>query len=570
MNSVACVVLHSQLAEGHVKEVSIMATTLEEVKPAAALVTADRGCKGPAATSPLAFESNQEGMMQKEVMKEGTPPPQCTPAQEPEDSAFANVPNEILIQILEHVADDEQIFALACVSRRLHHAALPVFLARKACGARPADQLVTATYNACDALRAIRMALFRPVLARLYFTIDCRKTDAELSAEIGELTSALGKLSALHEMVISFRDTSAGGVEGYGFPGGLRSTSLAVLLDAVRYLGCQCVVVRHCGSQNAALLHLGVGSNIAHSTMRTLSGWLVRSIVENIIPAPAPTVKNPNLRVFHLHSPMAFHPHLYDWTMDTLNHAALDTLSISHQQGTARSAWALVLPLVHIPALAVLALDFTAIDTSTLVAFFARHPHLRTLHIGRNFSLPHVVPPRRAGNALAGLTHLAAPPHWLEYLLSAPGALPALTSVHALVHIPTGGRTNLATLNVALEDSLGRLATLKEVWLSLALSSVSPDSFWRANQAPGDVRPGREFRALVTRLDVSVKVYLLPSGLATRLPVWLAQFPLLRRFELLLLGKHVDDAPARAELARAIGRACPRIDSVEFGIMKEL
>ena len=510
--------------------------------------------------------------MQEGMMKEGTPPPQCTHAQEAEDSAFANVPNEILIQILEHIADDEQIFALACVSRRLHHAALPVFLTRKACGARPADQLVTATYNAYDALRAIRMALFRPVLARLYFTIDCRKTDAELGAEIGELTGALGKLLALHEMVISFRDTSAGGVERYGFPGGLRSSSLAVLLDAVRDLGCQCVVVRHCGSQNAALLHLGVGFENAHSTMRALSGWFVQSIVDSFMPAPAPIVQNPNLKVFHLHSPMAFHPHLYDWTMDTLNHAALDTLSISHQQSTARSAWALALPRVCIPALAVLALDFATIDTSTLFAFLARHPHLRTLHIGRNFSLPSValVPPRRARKALAGLTHLAAPPPWLEYLLSAPGALPALTSAHALVHVPTGGCINLPTLNVAFEGSLGRLATLKEVSMSLALSSVSPDSFWRANQAPGDVRPGRDLRALITRLDVSVKVYLLPPVLTARLPVWLAQFPLLRRFELLLLGKHVDDAPARAELARAIGRACPRIDSVEFGIMMDL
>lgn len=562
MNSVACVAPHTPLAEGHVKEVSIMPTAMEEAKPAALAVT-ERGGKGAAPAFPLTSESMNQGKA-----KEGSPP--CAPAQEAEDSTFANVPNEILIQILEHIADDEQIFALARVSRRLHHAALPVFLARRACGARPADQLVTGSYNAHDALRAIRIALFRPALARLYFTVDCRKTDAELSAEIGALAGALGKLSALHEMVISFRDTSACGVETYGFLGGLCTASLVVLLDAVRDVGCRCVVVRHCGSQNPALQHLSAGLEHAHGTMRSLSEWLVQSIVDNIMPAPPPPMRNPNLKAFHLHSPMAFHPHLYGWTIETLNHAALDTLSISQQQGTAPRVWELVLPRVRIPALAVLALDFAAIDTTTLLAFLARHPHLRTLHIGRNFAPPAALASRRAGKVFAGLTHLAAAPRWLEYLLSTPGALPVLTSARVLVYVPAGGRIDFAAFDGALKGSLARLAGLKEVWLSLAVGAASSDWVSRWNPAAGGVRPGRTLCALATRMDMSVKVYLLPPVLAARLLAWLAQFPLLRRFELLFLAKQTDDAPARAELARAIARACPRIDSVEFGIMMVL
>ncbi|KJA21072.1 hypothetical protein HYPSUDRAFT_68038 [Hypholoma sublateritium FD-334 SS-4] len=536
---------------------------MEEAKPAA-LAVAERGCKGPAAASPLEFESIREGMV-----KEGTPPGQCVPAQEAgvNVSAFTNVPNEILIQILEYITDDEHIFALARVSRRLHYAALPVFLARKACGVRPADQLVTGSYNARDALRGIRIALFRPALARLYFTVDCRKTDAALSAEIGVLASALVKLSVLREMVISFRDTSACGAETYGFLGALSTASLAALLDAVRDVGCRRVTVRHCGSQNPALEHLSAGLENAHGTTRSLSGWLLQRIVDSIMPAPAPTVRNPNLKVFHLYSPMAFHPHLYDWTMETLNHAALDTLSISEQQGTAPRVWELVLPRVRIPALAVLALDFAAIDTTTLLAFLARHPHLRALHIARNFIPPTVVSPRRIGKALVGLTHLAAPPHWLEYLLSTPGALPALTSARVLVYVPAGRRIDFAAFDGALKGSLARLATLKEVWLSLAVGAASSDWVSRWSPAAGGVPP---LCALVTRMDVSVKVYLLPPMLAARLPAWLTQFPLLRRFELLLLAKQADDAPARAELARAIARACPRSDSVEFGIMQDL
>lgn len=481
-------------------------------------------------------------------------------------SSIAATPTEILMQILEYIADDEQIWAIALVSHRLHYLALPLYLSRKACGARPSDQLVTSNFNARDALKAIRAALFRPTLTSLYFVIDCYKADAALREEIEALVGALRKLARLGEMVISFQRIGAPTLyreseeEYSGFPGGLSNASLAFLLDAVTTVGCETVTLRHCGADDN---FWRIEERLAreYGGVFKLAQRFMRKVAESVMPPPS--VRNFALTSFRLHSPMAFHPYLYMWTLDALNHSPITSLSMSQHQGTSSYTWALLLPLLSLPALKHLSLDFMRIDIDTFSDFLERHPLIQMLHIGYNF---HTIGSGKLHpKVLSGMMHLTAPVPWVNNLLSFPAALPSLACVIVLVHVATGRVLSLAHLEGALSSSLPRLVTLTVSLSIVTIGAACPMLAISKRSLVGRATLGN----IVVSVEMYVKLYVIPPMLAARLPGWVAQFHGLRRFELCMLTKDPGDILARAALADAIREAIPEIESVKFGMIKE-
>ncbi|KAF8968233.1 hypothetical protein BDZ97DRAFT_1799406 [Flammula alnicola] len=474
-------------------------------------------------------------------------------------NVFLDLPNEVIIYVLDHL-DEDDLYRLALVSRRIHHLSLPLYLARKGFGSRPNDQLVTFNYNAQAILRAVQIALFRPSLTRLHYSIDCQKTQKELFKEIEILRCALEKLSGLQEMILSFQNTAPPLSPqnllsvplsdcSYGFPGGLKSPIFVSLLESILSSGCQSLypALRYIGPSLAQEFSGIYG--LSNGFLRSLRSWAGIGMF-NIFSS---RVKN-NLDSFHFHSPMALHPHLCRWMIDTLNYSAITTISISQHQSTDEHSWALVLPCVYIPTLTNFTIDFTTIHLSTFLEFLGRHHRIHKLYIGRNFLFPtpphtHPVFPKKI---LGQLTHLTAPLNRLNYFFSSHGSLPSLSHTTILMLINP------------------RLKAMKELHLALSFGSASSDWMNPSSYADAPDAAKTGVRAFITHMQLYIKMYSLPSHMASRLPKWLAQFPSVRHLTLLTLSeKGPPLSPEREIVTRAVMESCPKIDSVKFRLIEE-
>ncbi|KIM49682.1 hypothetical protein M413DRAFT_114186 [Hebeloma cylindrosporum] len=502
-----------------------------------------------------------------------------------------NLPNEILLHILDFL-DDESLFPLASLSRYLHHLALPLYLSRKGFGQRPDDQLVLFNYNSRDILKALHISLFRPSLFRLYYPIDCGKSADELDREIGILRDVVGNLTTLQEVVISFQNAAPvapGEIpdinpiapinpgdlfspvnQNYGLPDGFNGPFLLSLFDAIISSGCKSFVIRHCGPQTPALQGIHAVALRNFSGMRGWSRTFVRSLqlLSDTFSYSRRPVKNSELGTFHIHSPMAFHSVLCRWTIETLNTSAIASLSLSRQHYVDKQSWFLILPFIQIPTLTDLSIDFCAIDTSDLIKFLQRHSRLEKLGLGHNFKLQRHAPPFPK-TALIQLTHLTAPPKWINHLLATAGSLPSLFSTTILVWVPNTHLFKLSDLDRSLEPSISRLVAMRDVRHSLSFGSASgswiaptitPPTFDpleeldlgdgsgdRAEQSPARAAAAATAHRLITHMELCIKVHSLPFALTAKLPKWLAQFPNLKRLDLLTMSGAA--APAAAGLS---------------------
>ena len=153
----------------------------------------------------------------------------------------------------------------------------------------------------------------------------------------------------------------------------------------------------------------------------------------SMFPGLYPTTTNA-LKTFNLHSPIAIHPHICRWTINTLNNSNLTSLSISQNRSTKSSVWSLVLPCITIPSLSHLSIDLCSIKTGDLFKFFRRHPLIQNLFLGRNILSPN---PSQTliKNALKHVRQLTAHPKWLVHLLTPQGCLPSLSCIRILWRI---------------------------------------------------------------------------------------------------------------------------------------
>jgi len=518
-----------------------------------------------------------------------------------------DLPNEILLHILDFL-DDESLFPLAFLSRSLHHLALPLYLSRKGFGQHPEDQLVLFNYNSQDILKALHVSLFRPSLFRLYYSIDCGKSADELGIEIGNLRNIIGNLTTLQEVVVSFQSTTPGeppeinpivhmspsdplvpSSPSYGLPDGFNGSLLISLFDAIISNGCKSFVIRHCGPQ-APLQGIHTVASNNFSGMRGLNKTFIRffKLLSDVFSYSKTSVKNRDLSSFHLHSPMAFHSVLCRWTIEILNNSAIASLSLSQQSYVDKNAWFRILPSIQIPTLIDLSIEFCAIDTSDLVKFLRRHTRLEKLILGRNFKFQRRSPAFPKGS-LIQLTHLTAPSKWINYLLATPGSLPSLSSTTILMWIPNKRLFKLSDLDRSLEPSISRLLVMPELCLSVSFGSASgawippittPPTFDPLEPQIGDesdaqpVPNPRTAHTLITHMELSLKVHSLPFALTARLPNWLAQFPNLRRLDLLTMSGAAAGLSSSSSYSEAFVGAvlasCPKLEGVEFGRIKNL
>jgi hypothetical protein len=120
---------------------------------------------------------------------------------------------------------------------------------------------------------------------------------------------------------------------------------------------------------------------------------------------------------------------------------------------------------------------------------------------------------------------------------------------------------------------------MQELRLSLSFGSAS--GVWMAPMTNPPLDPGNEgeggareeqtnprpAHALITHMELCLKVHSVPFALTVRLPKWLSQFPHLRRLNLLTLSGSSSAFDGEAFVG-AVLESCPQLEGIEFGRIK--
>ena len=498
-----------------------------------------------------------------------------------------DLPNEIVIFILEDLEDDE-LFSLALLSRQLHHLALPLYLSRNGISSRPSSQLLLFDDRSNSILKALNTALFRPSLNSLLCTLLFHKRPDDLFRQILMINRLVGKVS-LHEAIINFdeaiplvpakedivmsqfirdlEDPDHGLVQEFG-------TELTVMMELILASGCQSFTISHSGTYSpssnetkAAILSNFHGLQLVKKKVTKLLQPFA-----SMFPKLYPTTANA-LKTFNLHSPIAIHPHLCRWTINTLNNSNLTSLSISQNRSTKSSVWSLVLPCITIPSLSHLSIDLCSIKTGDLFKFLSRHPQIQDLFLGRNILSPN---PSQTliKNALKHVSQLTAHPKWLVHLLTPQGCFPSLSCIRILWRIQNKQHFSFVMLNSLLEPIARRLGSIKELHLVLSFGSISSDWMVPSSTTSSsimDLKHGSSNLpplSCVTHLELHIGTYSLPLAVTTRLPKWLAGFPVLVSLKVMTMAQAGPFCDSERDFfIRSVLASCPKLGDVEFGVL---
>ena len=504
-----------------------------------------------------------------------------------------DLPNEIIIFILEDLEDDE-LFSLALLSRRLHQLALPIYLSRNGISSRPSSQLLLFDDRSNSILKALNTALFRPSLNSLLCTLLYHKRPDDLFRQILMVNRLVGKVtlqeasinfdevnSAREEIVMSrffedIEDPDHGLVQDFG-------RELTVMMELILASGCHSFTIAHSGTYSppsnetkAAILANFHGLQLIKKKVKKLL-----QPFSSMFPSLCPTSHNA-LKSFNLHSPIAIHPHLCRWTINTLNTSNLTSLSISQNRSTKSSVWSLVLPCITIPSLSHLSIDLCSIKTGDLFKFLCRHPLIQNLFLGRNILSPN---PSQTliKNALKHVSQLTAHPKWLVHLLTPQGSFPSLSCIRILWRIQNKQHFSFVMLNGLLEPIARRLGSIKELHLVLSFGSISSDWMIPSSRtfptSVMDLRDGSSSSpssnspplTCITHLELHIGTYSLPLAVTTRLPKWLAEFPVLASLKMMTMAAAGPFCDSEKDyFIRSVLASCPKLGDVEFGVSKDL
>ncbi|KAF8162770.1 hypothetical protein B0H34DRAFT_692899 [Crassisporium funariophilum] len=474
-----------------------------------------------------------------------------------------NLPNEILLYMFEDM-EDQDLRSIARLSRRLHHLAFPAFLSRNGISSQPSSELVLFDDRSNDILKAVNAALFQPALNCLSCTITChRSPDGEVRDELRSLRNFVGKLASTQEARFNLCRVSQPTAAGREIE---LSDDLVPTWTAILARECRSFTIRHSGTHTPASRDVNAVIVENFYGARGMKRKMARMLRPLAIIFSRFRTEPSMLETFNLHSSLAFHPTLCHWTVDTINHSHLRSLSISLNHSTDSSTWALILPCITIPTLTNLFIDHCSIETGDLFKFLRRHPLIEVFHLGRSTLSPnpHHVFPRKT---MKGVTHLTAHPKWLVHLLTTRGSLPSLSCARILWRMQNGHRFSFHNLNLSLQTVAPRLRSLQELHLVLSFGSISSD--WMTPTAITDSEDVSKTASLacVTHLELHVGAYRLPLSMVARLPKWLAAFPLLRRLKVLTLSRSGPFCCSESNLfIRSVLEACPKLEDIEFGV----
>lgn len=495
-----------------------------------------------------------------------------------------DLPNELLLQILDLL--QSELYTLALVSKRLHHLALPIYLARN--GMSPfSGELILFDDRSQEVLQALSVALFRPALKRIHCTFNFCGPKKELVQNVREVVRLASKLSRIDEVHFDFIHIPVV-TRGLNISDSWYKHFLAGVIGdewEQEFLGLFSSVLET-GCTTLTMCLQGKGWSVASTPDQLASavGWKWSSWLSELFPHSviadsfkslkwytsqgvdffsmplAATPRNVDLETFNLHSSMLLHAQFCSWTIETLNSSSISTLSLKHLC-IHQEAWNIILPRITLRALSSLSIDACTIGYTELSNFLDRHPQVTRLYLGRRLMLP-PSNGRLSKSALRQLTHLSATLEYLINLLSPTNSLPNLKNVVLMVRIRRGYYFDFVGIDNALSSISHRL---RQVNFSLELSLESSMNDWMFHEISPERQGAKSVLLHVTNMCVNLRTYDLPRDVMMSFPRWLSCFPGLKQTSITTPTQiPPTDLLLLHPFFRSIKKLCPRIETVEI------
>ncbi|KAJ6517313.1 hypothetical protein C8R47DRAFT_1254802, partial [Mycena vitilis] len=362
------------------------------------------------------------------------------------------------------------VCSLALVCRRLHFAALPVYLSSNGLDSSNRSAGITIRIDRCDLLAALRLALFNISLDHVNFIFP-DPADApgfSLLEPLRRVEGFLSRLPSIKSVSLQFSDYRYGYHRVGGSDEALRAWARALgdLLNGIVQTQCTTITVTH-GSHFTDAYQLMTPETAEHP--RPVS-WLGRLLYGRMKAPATPGPRAPEfhrvsqqgleyveialprdfsrasrLTCMHIHSTMLMLPPCLRWTLEVLRSCPISQLSFSNVS-LSLGNWKAVLALIAPACPRITSVSFINIQGSAecqIMAFLPQLPCLTELTIsavyvgsrsipildGFFISLSALQPPH-----LPSLTHLRAGPFFTCYLLVRQDSLPSLRTVTLLLN----------------------------------------------------------------------------------------------------------------------------------------
>ncbi|TFK34893.1 hypothetical protein BDQ12DRAFT_334483 [Crucibulum laeve] len=483
----------------------------------------------------------------------------------PPSITLLSLPNELIIHILAWLSSSD-LWSLVKLNRRLHHLALPLYLARY--GLTPYTGVLRLFDDRSDyVVKAMGVALFKVELGKLECSVNLRKEGEEGRGGLEEILSLVEKVESIREVHLDFLIYGEGVdlreemvtecehqlKQNLDMFTHARAFEVVKVLNAVVQKGCTTLTVCLAGQlktnftevKDVLYREFGVGGwvfvKLLHGAYKSVGTYLGH------FPPPTELVSPPrvNLEEFNLRTPMLLHPLFLPWTLSTLNASRISKLSVNHVGRVDGFSWSLILPCICLPHLIHLSLDQASIEDDALYAFLMRHPGIKVLKLGQNILPPIDSTPVPKG-IFGSVTHLSAYPRYLFFLLKAPESLQSLQSVEIIWRVLRKEVFDLGAMETYfLHPILERLGALPELRLLLWFESSNAEWMRLTPQPPSSssmLIPGWSpvHIALLPRfshLTLQIGTYRLPLVVRRALPKWIARFTGLKHLSFITLSK---------------------------------
>lgn len=488
-------------------------------------------------------------------------------------ASLLDLPSELVLQILEFVGD-VGLYRLALLSRGLHYAALPLYLARHGIDVTSLPtsgqlQLFENSVNTKATLRGLRISLFvtsiKCLICRFHFP------ESDLLWEVRSLYRILSKLTHVEEVILDFtylpRDMKLQGVERLKDLQEWRQ-AFGKLVQTMFGKSCSSLTARQGDillSQPKYLWQTSrpewrpQGSAVPSSPSglrRFFSAFTRRAprpredvhFSESMGtrsrgcgPSTRAETSNPNPLLVSI--------------IEALNKSGITSLTFEVMD-LPPSEWAAILPRVNVPGLSSLSLHSCNVPFPNLSEFLGRHPSITSLKYSDPSNLPSLQP-SLPDTILPRLTTLCASVEYIAYLLTPIDAFPNLCCVSIASHITA--TSDFAHIDSALTPVAQRIRgtrlSLKLFVHSSGWLSIDSDENGVGAGAKGCLQH-------VSSLEIHAGWYGLNSPMHALLPHWLAMFPLLHRVSFIDLTSWTSDSDVKAALIRSIGSCCTGVTAI--------
>ena len=450
---------------------------------------------------------------------------------QPPDPIFL-LPTELVVIVLGLI-DDEDLYSLSLLSKKLHYLALPILMSRLdgqiACGCLYLNRHPT------KFLRAARMALF--VQDSTSISVNLWRRDPVFPMLRG-LERLISRMS--HVRTVSL---------GFGLVGNLVDQT-----KIVRAFGgfVETLVNKSCEELTLAGCALG-------PTLEVYSHHKIPSLT---------TLRSVDVQYSTLSCPW-----VRSWIIDSVNISPITRL-VFHQVALSDdpSSFGKDLQLITLPSLTHLSVSSRAnLQFCDIASFLRRHHRIKNLTLKCDTAIPsgsHSLP----DDSLPVLTTLRTTPQYVIQLLRPRNSLPSLMHVDIdpgfTMFAPLFGELSVENRFAYVEECLTRLARRRDItsiglYLPLCVSAEA----WLTLGS----HPRRGKRRDVERHLVHINALTLHSTMGQQastktislIPKWLSLFPTLQHVDIGVLLGRMSSAEEKI-FVRATIEACPKLETVQL------